>query len=391
MSKRIYTVTGAKGSGKSTVVAFYLPPSQIHRAVIVDTEDSMSDILDNLERNGKSFGRYIRMYDRFSDLQNNAMINAIAEGKLPWVDTGIKQSALVQYWEYLTEVLAETLDGNESRGDDSFIYLGLDTIEPIEAAMTAWVDTHKKEAGWSGQMAYGRRETEGVRPLYEGFLEAVHQAGIRDFCLASHLKPVWEQLGGKEVRRVPNKVKTGGRIAVLSRLSSQMWWLIPRPDNPPNPDGAPAGVRLKARKGQHNIGENDSWDHRGNILPARIPHFTWEDIRWYEEHGCDLIHPADGEVPSKQELDMISEFLNEEQMKLMVLGAQAVLEKSKNAVQVARQPPVDQTKLLLARKLQSEGKSLDEIRKELLETFPPPLRSTKGMEVVEPVMAILSQ
>ena len=109
MSKRIYTVTGAKGSGKSTVVAFYLPPSQIHRAVIVDTEDSMSDILDNLERNGKSFGRYIRMYDRFSGLQNNAMINAIAEGKLPWVDTGIKQSALVQYWEYLTEVLAETL------------------------------------------------------------------------------------------------------------------------------------------------------------------------------------------------------------------------------------------------------------------------------------------
>jgi hypothetical protein len=197
-AKKIYTVTGAKGSGKSTVVAYYLPPSQIHRAIIVDTEDSMSDILESLARNKKEFGVYIRMYDRFSKLERNGMMNAIAKGDLPWVDTGVKQSALVQYWEFLVDKIAKVLDGNEKRGDDSYIYLGLDTIEPIEAAMTAWVDTHRQESGWSGQMAYGRRETEGVRPLYEGFLEAAHQAGIDDFCLASHLKPVWEQLGNPQ-------------------------------------------------------------------------------------------------------------------------------------------------------------------------------------------------
>ena len=94
---------------------------------------------------------------------------------------------------------------------------------------------------------------------------------------------------------------------------------------------------------------------------------------------------------------MISEFLNEEQMKLMVLGAQTLLEQTKNAVQVARQsapvaqPEVDQGKLMQARKMLEEGKSLEEIEKEMIEAFPPPLRkSGRAAEVVGPIISILA-
>lgn len=319
-AKRLYVVTGPHESGKSTAVATFLPPDRLSEAIIVDTEDSMSDILDNLDAAGLSFGKYIRMYDRLTKNQRGNILDAIANGRLPWVDSNVKMSALVDFYQYFIDTVNTALKDNLSGGKPKFTYLGIDTVEPFEAGLAAFVEANPRKVGWSRDYSYGRRETEGVRPLYEGIMEACHARGIQDFCFSSHLKPVWEEMGPKKVRRVPNKVAMGGRIVVLSRLSSQMWWLVP---NVGNQDGAPAALRLKARKGKVEIVDG-KWKI-SSVLPRRIPHFTWDDVRRFEQDGCDLVNPPQDQVPTKAELEMISEFLNEEQMKLMVLGTEAEL------------------------------------------------------------------
>lgn len=382
--KFIYTVTGAKGSGKSTAVARFLPPSKIHQAVIVDTEDSMSNLLANNERLGLKFGAYIRMYDRFSPGERTSLIQAIANGKLPWIDTKVSQSALTGYYKYFIDTLAKTLKDNlEKPPDERFIYLGIDTVEPIEAAMTAWVETHRKESGWSGQKAYGRRETEGVRPLYEALLEACHLDGITHFCIASHLKPVWEDLGNKRVRRVANKVQIGGRIVVLSRLSSQMWWLVT--PQPPNPDGAPGAIRIKARFAKEGI-VKDEWATR-SMLPERIPHFTWSDVRRYQEEGCNLTNPALGERMTKPEREMISEFLTDAQMRLMVAAAEADVETAHTTrAMISRSSTYDpqlESEKMRIRELVSNGMAADELAALRLSKMAKPLRTPEMKTLIE--------
>ena len=58
------------------------------------------------------------------------------------------------------------------------------------------------------------------------------------------------------------------------------------------------------------------------MLPKRIPHCTWKDIRVYLDKGCDLANPAEGETMSASEREMISELISDEQMRLMILGAE---------------------------------------------------------------------
>jgi len=230
-AKRLYVITGPHESGKSEAVASFRDPDRLSEAIIVDTEDSMSDVLDDYDRLGVSFGKYIRMYDRLTKKQRGNVLDAIANGKLPWVDTGVKMSALVDFYRYFMEAISDALRDNLKDGEPKLTYLGIDTIEPWEASLAAYVEAEPREVGWGRKYDYGRKETEGVRPLYEGIMEACHAQGIQDFCFSSHLKPVWEELGPKKVRRVPNKVAMGGRIVVLSRLSSQMWWLVPNVGN----------------------------------------------------------------------------------------------------------------------------------------------------------------
>lgn len=315
--KEIHVVTGSRGSGKSTAVANFLDPDELSKAFIVDTEDSLGDIVKANERLGLAFGEYVRAYERFRP--DADLLGAIARERLPWVSDRQK-AALVEYWEWFVE----TLDRRLKPG--TFTCLGIDTVEPIEAAMTVWAETHRRESGWSGSKAYGRLETEAVRPLYENLLEAVARRGVRHIVLASHLRRVWE---GE--RPVLNKVQPGGRLAVLSRLSTAMFWLV----QADNADGAPAAIVLKARQGLRTVVDG-RWRVR-RALPRRIPHFTWNDVRHYEQHGCDLRIPAPGETPTPDELAMISELLTDEQMRLMVLGAE--LELAQTAVPATLVPP----------------------------------------------------
>jgi hypothetical protein len=307
--KNLIVITGSRGSGKSTALATIAPAQEMKRVFVLDTENSMSDIVEQV-----GFGKYVRAYDQYN-LDDKAL-SRIARGDLPWVDS-TQLNALVKLYEWFVK----TLDKELVKG--KFDYVLIDTIEPIEAAMAAAVEAGKVKFGWSGKRAFGGMETEGVRPLYENVIEAIFNRGVHTIGVSTHIKRVWE--GNTPVL---NKVKPGGRLVVLSRLSTLMVWLVP---NVGNPDGAPAGLILKARKGKMEALDDGSWYVR-RIYPQRVPAFTWMDLKNYEKEPANLRNPQPGEVPTSGEMEMISEFLTDEQMKLMVVGAELELEAQSGAI-----------------------------------------------------------
>jgi hypothetical protein len=312
--KKIYLITGGKGSGKSTAIARFPPPDELHKMCVFDCEDSLSDIVESNKKMGVGFGAHIRVYERFK--ADKDLLTQIAKGELPWVSKEHKNS-LLDYYDYFINTLDKVLVQGK------FKYFGLDTVETIEAAITVWVENNRSKSGWSGDRAYGRMETEGVRPIYENLMDAIGRRGVEHIILTSHLKGVWEG-EGRNVKKVLNKVQAGGRISLLSRISTAMFWLMPSAGNP---DGAPAAVVLKARMGKEKI-VNNKWVIE-RPLPQRIPHFTWEDVQRYREQGCDWKNPSPGEVMTEEERQIVSEFLTDEQMKLMVLGSEIELENAK--------------------------------------------------------------
>jgi len=363
INKRVIVVTGAKGSGKSTALATYPPATEEAMAatVVVDTEDSMNDIYEQYSAAKMPF-TLLRAYDRFK--ADDDLLKAIAAGKLPWVNNAKQKSALVGYYEWFVKTLDETL----SKG--KYKYLIIDTIEPIEAAMTAWAETNKNLSGWSGTKAYGRLETEAVRPLYENLLEAFTQRGIETILMSSHIKRVWE-----DDKPILNKVQPGGRMAVLSRLSSMMFWVVQSADSI---YGEPAAIVLKARMGLMEA-VNGRWQPR-RVLPRRIPHFNWSAVDAYIAHPADLTNPAPGEIMTSEEREMVSEMLTDEQMRLMVVGAEielsalqpptGMLIQSNPAVAETSTETVEQIKQMIA-----SEKTNDEIRQALSVPLPVIIRA----------------
>jgi hypothetical protein len=324
MTKRIWFFTGGKGCGKSTAACRFARPSEIDKMVVFDTEDSLSDILADNKRMGVKFGAYIRAYDRFKP--DDDMLDLIARGKLPWV-TGGQKSVLVDYWEWFVQVLNDTIDPERHR------YIALDTIEPIEAAATAWAEVNRDLSGWSGKRSYGGLEIEAVRPLLENTFEAIHQRGITDFFLTSHTKNPWVEYAPGKSRPVLDKVKPGGRLKIWSMMSTAMFWLQ-RPARPLNQDGAPSAIVLKARIGESSIDKKaDEWDTK-SLIPPRIPRFTWRDWRWYLKNGWNPLDPREGELLSPDEDRIISELLSNQEYELMILGAKIALEEEQRGQSV---------------------------------------------------------
>ncbi len=307
--EKVWVVTGPKGVGKSTALATLAKADEVKKVYVIDTEGSMSDIKDQI-----TFGGYADMYKRISpdSKAGKDMLALIAAGKPPWVGDN-QRSQWVAYYEYFVKRL------NKDLVPGRYSHVLIDTIGPIEAAMAAAVDAGRKVFGWGGSPAYGKSETEGVRPLYEGLLEAIGRRGVKNIAIASHIKPVWAKVGGNKSVPIPGKVKPGGRMAVLARLSTAMFWLV---HEPMNASGAPAAIVLKARIGKHTVdGATGHWITQ-RVLPARMPEFSWLAVDRYKEEPANFANPAPGEIPTAEELEMASELLNQAQYKLMVLGAQ---------------------------------------------------------------------
>lgn len=349
--KQLIVITGSKGAGKSTAAATIAPPKEAAQMFVIDTENSMSDIVDQVK-----FGRYVRAYERFK-LDANMMSN-IAGGKLPWVSEA-QRSTLVDYYQWFVKMLDKDLTANKYK------YLVIDTAEPIEASFAAAVEANNKQFGWSGSKAYGRLETEGVRPLYEHMLEAIFARGVETIVLTTHLRRMWE-----DNTPIPNAVKPGGRLAVLTRLSTLMLWLVP---NVGNSDGAPAALVLKARMGKM-VATDAGWQTQ-RILPQRIPHFSWMDVNRYRQTPADLSNPAPGELPTDAEQSMISEMLTDEQLKLMVVGAELQLKQAQSAPMLAAPVPIDMQRLA---ELKAQELSPADIAKELGAPLPAVLSAMRN-------------
>ncbi len=315
-SKEIIVITGPRGSGKSTALARYCKPSELHKMVVIDTEGRMPEILRRNQKAGYSFGRYVQAYERWKP--DRDILNSIAEGNLPWSpNVNSKHSrnkirgALLDYWDWFKE----TLDNVLTNGCE---YLAIDTIEPIEAAMTAWAEKNPKDSGWTGKTAYGGLEVEAVRPLYDMLLDGIRRRGIHTILLSSHIAPQWMK---KEM--VPGKVKMNGRLKILSQFSTFMGWMLPHVGNPKD---EPACAVLKCRWGDETVDkENDEWEDQRPSLPERIPLFNWKTVRAYRDGSIsfDMINPIPGERLTKAEAEMIEPTMyNDAQMKLMILGAE---------------------------------------------------------------------
>lgn len=332
MTKQVWFITGGKGSGKSTAIATFPRPSELSKMVVFDTEDSMSDILDQHQRLGVSFGRYIRAYDRLqsylglkgkkeADEWNAQLLTNIAQGKLPWRNEAEK-FGLAEYWEWFLSQLDAHLTP-----PGKFKFLGIDTIEPIEAGCAAWAEKNKKQSGYRN-MVYAQGEIEAIRPLLENTIEAIHQRGVEHVLLSSHTKSPWVNVGGKS-RPVYDRVKPGGRLKVWSRISTAMLWMV-KPPYPANANNAPSAVVLKARQGKLDIHESqDEWVPSSPI-PPRIPAFSWAVWRQYKEKGWNPLDPQPGETVLPEEHEMMSELLSQKEYQLMIAEQQAALAEERN-------------------------------------------------------------
>lgn len=311
MANELIIITGPRGVGKSLLAATYLPPGKVNRVYVHDSENSMNRVLVGQEKSGYKFGRYVDLKAQFSGLPGeDDLLDRINAGQLPWVSERAK-SNLVNYYQYILSDIAENLTPGKY---DVYIH---DTLEKFEAGMAAWVESNKKLAGVTST-AYGKLWSEGVYVLYENLLTSLYNRGVKTVILCSHLKMPWH-----DKRPVIGKVIPSGK-KILYRLSSLMLWLV---NDRRNSDGAPAGLVLKERMGDLAVVDG-KWQIR-RMLPERIPHCEWEDIRRYLREGADFDNPAPGETISQAEKAMISELLTDEQMKLMILAAEQDLAEAR--------------------------------------------------------------
>jgi hypothetical protein len=213
---------------------------------------------------------------------------------------------------------------------------------------------------------------------YRQFFSSLFDRGVKVINLVSHLKNPWQ-----DNRPVPGKVAPGGK-PLLYLLSSLVIWLV---NEPANQDGAPAGLVLKERLGNLEV-KNGKWKPR-RMIPQRIPHCTWDDIRDYLVDGCDLSNPALQMKPAERQ--MISELLTNEQLKLMILSAEERL----NGHSDREIPPVTATFSLPTPEYRRAKEKAEEIRLSgqpvtesgLLKAFAPPMHGRQAVrDAVEKVL-----
>lgn len=373
LHKAVVVITGARGTGKTTLAFTYLPPGQEEQVFSHDSERSANRIVQSLKAMGRGLGYYGDLQTRFSHLPpDDDLLHRISQGSLPWVDK-TERSAMRQYYEYILDDLDKNLVQDKYK-----VYI-LDTGEKFEAGMRAWGEDHITMFGFKSAKEakrYGKIWSEVLYPLYEQIITAIFSRGVEVIFLCFHLRTPWQ--GNKPV---PGKVEPSGK-PLLRKLSSFMLWLT---SELTNADGAPAGLVLKERLGQLTVVDG-KWQIR-RMIPARIPHCTWEDIKQYLVTGCDLANPAPGEVMSRTEREMISELLTDKQMALMVADAEA--ERLAKEIEAAQfnglaAPVVDTSNLIRdsmvqtyvekAKSLALHAGNVDQVKESLLGALPPPLR-----------------
>ena len=313
---QLIVITGARGTGKTTLAATYRKPSELKKVVYADSEKSANNFRAGLlDAKLGDFGQYLDLQERFQDLpDDNDLLDRISKGNPPWVSVG-QQGALIDYYEYMLGQLAGI-------PRDTYNTLVIDTIEKLEAGMAAYVDKNKAKFGVT-TTAYGKLWSEGVFPLYQNLLQGIYGRGIETIILVSHLKNVWEGS-----HPVPGKVSMSGK-KILYTLSSLMLWLV---NDSRNPNGEPAALVIKERMGKIATVDDD-WSIK-SMLPPRIPTCTWKEIRRYLEVGYNISDPHSREKRSPAEDEMISDLYTDAQLALML--ADAKLQEQQTTLEIVK-------------------------------------------------------
>lgn len=388
--RSIVMLTGPRNSGKTFAAVTICRPSAVGRMYYDDAERSGNQAITEIENQGLRIGFYNDLERRFSGElpKESDLLSRINAGQLPWASSK-EQNVLEHYWEYTLGCLDKHLKPGEF---DIYIH---DTLATLEAGMAAWVENRRGfgvgKAGWTST-AFGRMWNEGVFPLYKQFIESLFARGVKVIVFTSHLKTPWTE--GKNPHPIQGKVEPQGK-KILYMLGTLMVWLV---KNPENADGAPAGLILKERLGKLQV-VDDKWKPQ-RMLPERVPHFTWwgfgeerDSVEWYLKNGTDLKNPRPDEVANEKEREMISEFMTDEQMKLMIVQYEAEAAEAKKvsefyAAKNNGGPVALPSRAILdlvekARELDLNEGNMEEVKQTLINGFPPPLRATgKAEELV---------
>ncbi|MBD3251297.1 AAA family ATPase [Candidatus Uhrbacteria bacterium] len=312
LNRSLIVITGGWGSGKSIAANTIARPSEVERVYVHDAENSSNRFRQQLRARGTDFGYYLNLDDKWTEAlpDDRDLVNRIAHDQLPWTERRTRDS-MIDYWRFVLEDINENMTPGKY---DVYVH---DTIERLEAGMTAFVEANKRITGWS-KTAYGEMWTKGVYPLYRGFLNALYQRGVKVVVFTSHLRTPW--VDGKPV---VGSVEPKGK-SILYKLSQLFVWLV---KDPRNASKAPAGLIFKERLGTVKI-DGDSWAI-GGALPPRVPEFTWDNVERYLEEGVDITNLNERERLSESEKRLVSTTLDSMQLRLMVLQAEEELLQKK--------------------------------------------------------------
>ena len=201
---QLIVITGARGVGKSTAAATFMPPSKIDKMVAIDNENSLNNFRAGMNTLNVDFGLYINTMARFGNLPGaDDLLTRMDKGDAPWVGKA-EQGMFIDYYKYfLTEI------NQIPRG--KYQALIIDTGERLEAGIAAFVEANKKKFGVT-DTSYGKLWVNGVYPLYSHIFQGIWDRGIQTIIINFHLKNVWE---GK--RPIPGKVTHAGKKTIYPR------------------------------------------------------------------------------------------------------------------------------------------------------------------------------
>lgn len=214
---------------------------------------------------------------------------------------------------------------------NTYTTLVIDNISPFEEALKSEVkrdparyniDPKKAESG-----AYGGANP-GVHYLVSGYCNLAFSRGIRLVIAVSHVGNTWASGG-----IVPNKYRPKG-VERWQELSVLSLVLIPGAFVP-----VPAALVQKEQLGSIRFNVETGEHEIQRRLPARLPKATFAEIRRYLREPADLVHPAEGEVPTDAERDPFSEKFSKEQLEYIKLSARIEARQGDDGGIVVQQDP----------------------------------------------------
>lgn len=297
MTLKIVVLTGGRGAGKTTTAATIGGKDGEKNTVIFDFEDSTSSVADWFA------GTVINAHERFASAgidPRNIIASVVSGREMPYAKN---KNHLADVWWWFLGKLSKLPTGTK--------IVVVDTWEPLETALNAAIEARPEAFGWSRSTVYGRKATEGFRPAVASLRSMLEAIGVEILVLNTHVKQAWVN-----DKVVPNKVKPAGNENFISIYSSMWFWMVK------DANGTPAALVLKGRKERREY-DDEGFAHVFSILPRRIPApFSWAKVAKYAERPADLSNPEPGEMPTDEEMAMMSQMLTSAQMALMVSSAQ---------------------------------------------------------------------